>query len=305
MTAVLDTPTKSKSNSKARSVSPMKKVLIQSPHAANPNADYIPPIPALSVSSVGGFLSVTGSGSRVLSRRSRSATPIPPYEPPTEVFTPPREVTISPPQPPASKSKRSSSRSVSVGSSTAGGTGTGRVKKELPDIDWTMPMPPPSPGDDPLLLSGRPRRARVVGAATSQSPSSRLAESSPTRYDKEDEEEDTIQLDGHGMTGMEGLLDVNMDMDMDVPPSTDLSSDAGPLMPIFDLASVSQDGDYAAGWSDSDSDSETQPKNKNELGGEGQGEYTGRFTMMTVRTKADPPTSATRNRMEGWGRPIR
>ena len=27
--------------------------------------------------------------------------------------------------------------------------------------------------------------------------------------------------------------------------------------------------------------------------------------MLTVRTKADPPTSATRERMEGWGRPVR
>jgi hypothetical protein len=90
---------------------------------------------------------------------------------------------------------------------------------------------------------------------------------------------------------MENLLDVSMDMDL--PPSTDFSEADGAVMPIFDLAPMPDDVD--AGWSDSNSESEP----------EGEGEYTGKFTTMTVRTKADPPTSATRERMEGWGRPIR
>jgi hypothetical protein len=32
---------------------------------------------------------------------------------------------------------------------------TGGVKKELPEIDCTILTPPPGPGDDLLLLSGR------------------------------------------------------------------------------------------------------------------------------------------------------
>jgi len=226
---------------------------------------------------------------RVLSRRSRSATPIPPYEPPKEVFTPPREVTITPPFV-QSKSRRSRSKSRGARSRTPevrkGELGLG-VKKELPDIDWTLPMPPPSPGDDPLLLSGRPRRPRLG------------LRGEP--HDDEDEEEETMELDVHALGGMEGLMDVSMDeIDLDVPPSTDFS-DGEDAMPIFDLAG-GQDDDVGA-WSDSDDDSDGG-KGVGEAE-EGEGEYTGRFTMLTVRTKADPPTSATRERMEGWGRPVR
>lgn len=48
------------------------------------------------------------------------------------------------------------------------------------------------------------------------------------------------------------------------------------------------------GWSDSDDDVEMQ----------GQGEYTGKWKMKLVKIKNDPPSSATRTRMEHWGRPI-
>ena len=276
------TPTKTKE--KARSASPMKakRILIQSPHASNPDADFIPPV---SVSSRA-YLSATGSGSglgRALSRRSRSATPIPPYEPPKEVFTPPREVTISPLFV-QSKSRRSKSRGARSRTPEVGELGLG-VKKELPDIDWTLPMPPPSPGDDPLLLSGRPRRGTLG-----------LRGESHDDDEGEEEEEETMQLDVHALGRMEGLMDVSMDeIDPDIPPSTDFSNE-GDAMPVFDLAG-GQDDDGA--WSDSDDDSDGGE------GVEGEGEYTERFTMVTVRTKADPPTSATRERMEGWGRPIR
>jgi hypothetical protein len=302
-----ETPTKSKGGPKARSASPAKtkRVLIQSPHASNPNADFIPPV-SLSASAAGGYLSVTGSGSgsaRVLSRRSRSTTPIPPYEPPKEVFTPPREVTISPPV------QASTRRSRGVSKEVDGGVGVGRVKKELPEIDWSLPMPPPSPGDDPLLLSGRPRRARVEvegsssGQRTVNSPTKNRRflpveqSDSEEEVGREEQEEETMQIGEQHMTGMEGLMDISMDMDL--PPSTDDFSehDDGPAMPIFDLGAADND----AGWSDSDSEGE----DNGGWTGEGEGEYTGRFTMMTVRTKADPPTSSTRERMEGWGRPIR
>ena len=303
--APAETPTKAKAGPKARSASPAKtkRVLIQSPHASNPNADFIPPV-SLSASAAGGYLSVPGSGSaRVLSRRSRSATPIPPYEPPKEVFTPPREVTISPPV------QVSTRRSRGVSKEVDGGVGVGRVKKELPEIDWSLPMPPPSPGDDPLLLSGRPRRARVE---VERSSSGQRTASSPTKARRilpveqsdgeeeaggEEQEEETMQIGEQHMMGMQGLMDISMDMDL--PPSTDDFSehDDGPAMPIFDLGAADND----AGWSDSDSEGEDNGRGTRE----GEGEYTGRFTMMTVRTKADPPTSVTRERMEVWGRPIR
>ena len=121
-------------------------------------------------------------------------------------------------------------RGVSVGS------GAGRVKKELPDIDWTTPMPPPSPGDDPLLLSRRPRTRG--SAARSSSPS--LGGGSPTRGD---EEEEMLQLN-FGEQGMKGLMDV----DVDFPPSTDFSDHEGgqEAMPLFDLEEegASCVGDY-------------------------------------------------------------
>jgi len=37
---------------------------------------------------------------------------------------------------------------------------------------------------------------------------------------------------------------------------------------------------------------------------EQEGEYTGKFRVMQVPTKVDPPTSGTRERIEQWGRPI-
>ncbi|KAI5990370.1 hypothetical protein EDC04DRAFT_2989368 [Pisolithus marmoratus] len=45
------------------------------------------------------------------------------------------------------------------------------------------------------------------------------------------------------------------------------------------------------GWSDSDDDFNLT------------GEYTGKYKMLKIPTKADPPTSGTRERMEMWGRP--
>lgn len=109
-----------------------------------------------------------------LARARRSATPIPPYEPPPDIFTPPRQVFINPP---ATSTVRSSRRK----------TGTKAkkplkivIKQEMPDIDLTLPMPPPSPSDDPLLLVGTreapmeveryptpPRRHASVQAETS------------------------------------------------------------------------------------------------------------------------------------------
>jgi len=57
---------------------------------------------------------------------------------------------------------------------------------------------------------------------------------------------------------------------------------------VFNLAADGEDS-----WSSSDGGSSEQ-----------EGEYTGKFRVMNVPTKADPPTSGTRDRIEQWGRPI-
>jgi hypothetical protein len=57
---------------------------------------------------------------------------------------------------------------------------------------------------------------------------------------------------------------------------------------VFNLAANGEDS-----WSSSDDGSSEQ-----------EGEYTGKFRVMQVPTKADPPTSGTRERIEQWGRPI-
>ncbi|KAF7979307.1 hypothetical protein HWV62_43030 [Athelia sp. TMB] len=299
------TPTKLKSATS-------KRILIQSPHALNPDADFMPPM-ALSASAStsgrsgnDGLLTVSA---RTFSRRSKSTTPIPHYEPPTEVFTPPREITISPLQPPASRSRRKSH------AAPVSGEGSVRekkvvtvvvpgVKKEMPDVDLSTPMPPPSPGDDPLLLSGRPRarqsRSRGLESSPSRSGwgvgrSMRNSSEEPAAVIEEDEDMDeTMQFDLNAEDAMEGVMAGSM------PPTSDSAFDFGAgdgALPTFDLNAMPDDG----GWSDSD-DEDVNPAWG--AGNEGEGEYTGRFRMMKVPTKADPPTSGTRERMDEWGRPI-
>ncbi|KZP28154.1 hypothetical protein FIBSPDRAFT_1039810 [Athelia psychrophila] len=162
-------------------------------------------------------------------------------------------------------------------------------------------MPPPSPGDDPILLSGRPRARNARKG--------RMVESSPTRGGwgvgrsvrnssedpvpavvEDDDMDETMQLDLDDHGAMEGILAGS------IPPTSDSAFEDAPL-PLFDLHAAPDDG----GWSDSD-DEDVNPAWG--MGTEGEGEYTGRFRMMKVPTKADPPTSGTRGRMDEWGRPI-
>ncbi|KAG1744217.1 hypothetical protein EDB19DRAFT_1696379 [Suillus lakei] len=103
------------------------------------------------------------------------------------------------------------------------------VKREPPEIDLSA-MRPPSPTEDPLLLS-----ARRVGSTARSRLTPVFSSSSPRRHTN---------------------------------------------------ARDTQSGE----WTDTDS--------------EGEGEYTGRFKMFQVPTKADPPTSGTKARMEEWGRPV-
>ncbi|KAI0287106.1 hypothetical protein BC826DRAFT_1046517 [Russula brevipes] len=57
--------------------------------------------------------------------------------------------------------------------------------------------------------------------------------------------------------------------------------------PIFNFAADGEDSSSSDG-----------------TGSEQEGEYTGKFRVVHVPTKADPPTSTTRGRIEQWGRPI-
>jgi hypothetical protein len=58
---------------------------------------------------------------------------------------------------------------------------------------------------------------------------------------------------------------------------------------VFDLTANGEDS-----WSSSDGGGSSEQ----------EGEYTGKFRVLQVPTKADPPTSGTRERAEQWGRPI-
>lgn len=252
-----------------------KKVVVKSPHATNPEADYILPTfltaenRELMKKNVAVRRAILGAkGSR------RSATPIPPYEPPSDVFTPPREVFLSPG--PSKNISRSSKRKSTTNSTKRKGLRLNttnlpvQVKQEIPDdIDLLAPMPPPSPTDDPLLLSGplEPEpKLETFGDGESQ-PSSQAQAEVDMSYNKEDQ---PVEADS---------MEMGDSYDVDVMPVN-----------LFDWNVGTADG---GGWTDSDDDEE-----------EGEGEYTGKWKMMKVRTKQDPPSSATRTRQERWGRPI-
>jgi hypothetical protein len=192
------------------------------------------------------------------------------------------------------------------------------VKKELPDIDLSAPMPPPSPSDDPLLLSGpilppsstptrlyKDRQHKEIGVITSASltqplrrpmrPFVTTASSSPL---------DTV----------EGIQPLHWARHTDPDSSTDLSMmdmDEGVAdisrFPLFDLNFDLPPSSDAGGCNDSDEDDHAlrgscHAEDREVV--EGEGEYTGKWRMITLRTKLDPPSSATRQRMEEWGRPI-
>jgi hypothetical protein len=217
--------------------------LIRSPHADNGKADFILPVPSPT--------------RQHLSAQARSSTPVPPYEPPCERFTPPREVVR--PSPRVSKSsKRKKTLSITI-------------KKEPPEIDLSR-LPPPSPTDDPLLLHGRVRRPRPsVPTNARETP---VLESTPPRPGKQLSPLNPCALD-FSLPGIPSDVDDNEDIE-------------SLKQPVFDLAANGEDS-----WSSSDGGSSEQ-----------EGEYTGKFRVMQVPTKADPPTSGTRARIEQWGRPI-
>ncbi|CDO73904.1 hypothetical protein BN946_scf185016.g61 [Trametes cinnabarina] len=274
------TPTRS--SSQHRSQSPSKRSLFLSPHHSNPNADFIPPLPTIS--------------RRSLSARRRSATPVPPYEPPRERFTPPREIVHTPPRATQSPSKISkSSKRKSNSAKTAKNTKklVIVIKKEAPEVDLSEPPPPPSPTDDPLLLKGEERPARrqqnsrlsemMASSSSYARDTPSVASSSPVNPPQDD-----------GRIGIGRIPDLNSSMDVGMRDtsfdSMDDSFAAGASAPIFDFTNAAVD----EGDSDSDESDDFDQT----------GEYTGKFKVLTVPTKADPPSSCTRSRQEAWGHPI-
>ncbi|KAG6917768.1 hypothetical protein DXG01_001173 [Tephrocybe rancida] len=222
----------------------------RSPAPSNPQADFLP-------------------------SRTRRTTPIPAYEPPTDVFTPPRVVILTPLAVPKS-SKRKTPASKPKGKKRAS-TAELFIKTEPPVIDLSAPMAPPSPTDDPILLSGfssspvRPRQLRDAGVNTTP-PRPRISNSLPPS---------SSPTDGPFPWA---------------PPSVLSSSPTNAPHPIFTQPIIDNITDWSSPprpASASTPDSETE-----------EGEYTGRFRTLAVRTKLDPPSSATRERMEEWGRPI-
>ncbi|KII84684.1 hypothetical protein PLICRDRAFT_179487 [Plicaturopsis crispa FD-325 SS-3] len=250
----LESPTRTRfSTTSTTTTTPTRSrasLLLQSPHAANPDADFLPPIPA----------------SLSTSRRARkSVTPVPPYEPPSEHFTPPREVLITPRATKSTRRRSGGARPSSGGSAKK--VLRVSVKREPPHIDLSRPMPPPSPTDDPLLLSGPPAKPRRFHA---KARSAHVEHASPPA------------------------------LNFSVAPSTDDFSMADAtgddILPLFDLSGAVPHS--RGGWSSS------EHSHSDDSAEEGTGEYTGRFRMMQVPTKVDPPTSGTRGRMDAWGRPV-
>ena len=232
-------------------------------------------------------------------RSRRSVTPIPPYEPPSVVLTSPREVMAAPTFTNKRKSKSKAHARPSAIKIVP-------VKKELPDIDLGAPMPPPSPTDDPILLSGpfgpptstpsRPRSSQDRAFVPSVSESTQTDDiCGQNPFGDILDSEDLPYYDWRPHTRPDTLN--TSDSLMDVHPS---DADVAPVeLPTFNLDDLPPSSDA---WSDSDDD------NRSEIGQEameeGEGEFTGRWRTLLVKTKQDPPSSATRARMEQWGRPV-
>ncbi|KAH7882831.1 hypothetical protein F5I97DRAFT_136267 [Phlebopus sp. FC_14] len=231
--------------------SPSKRILYDSLHAANVNADYIP------------------SGtcpSRKCKLRARSTTPS--YEAPRERFTPPREIEITSLD--NSRIAKAARRGVSEKPKRPS---PAYVKRERPEVDLSQALRPPSPTDDPLLLSdGHSTKSsplRCCATPTfSSSPFGGPSFSDPPKSF-------AARLSGGRINDFGG-------------------QDDSDILPVFNLP----DRDYQTNpdddWSDSEDEDEFNLT----------GEYTGKYKILKVPTKADPPTSGTRERMVSWGRPV-
>lgn len=251
-------------SSKPNSKSQTQPLELLSPHAKSPLADYIPT----------SLLTASPRAGRSGAARRRSVTPIPPYEPPPERFTPPREIIVSPIGSGATKKKERKKRSSQLHMPH-------RVKQEPPDVDLTAPLPPPSPGDDPILLVGTPTPERVRRRRSS------------------------------GLSKETSLVDFEMDLNLPEGSvrnaiGTDSSSRiAAPsprraVAPVFDFSGVENEDSSHVDFNDGDlyttapapdcgamdSDSSDEDLEGPSMG---EGDFTGRFLEYHKRTKDGPP----------------
>ncbi|KAJ3850331.1 hypothetical protein EV368DRAFT_45547 [Lentinula lateritia] len=256
--------------------------LMRSPHTLNPKADYIPPYRTDSDEEP---TNVENDQLRwpytkkavQMGRRSVTPTTIPPYEPPLVVFTPPREVVHSPVTS-TTKSKRK----------VKGLRLDLQIKSEPPDIDYlNAPMPPPSPTDDPLLLSGPPEGSCTPSRSRTMRDASVFADFAQNirKQPSFALEEELVQEDDRSTDSME----------LDMQPHEYAEMEG---IPYFGFGLEGFTVASAGAWSDSDE--EVSFGLSYDVG---IGEFTGHWRMTQVPTKADPPSSTTRTRMDDWGRP--
>jgi hypothetical protein len=202
------------------------------------------------------------------------------------------------------------------------------IKKEPPEIDLSEPMPPASPTDDPLLLSGppeedlTPRRNRhspisPFKSSHRSSPAVSRSEmhlhpflrsnSSPFRSF------DTTSRTPRGASPSASTLPPSSPIDDELP------SDAAQFVPAalsseesMEMDQPIHSGDYDGplpvlfdNMADPVSDSDDDDDAENTVGQMrmGEGEYTGKWTDYFVHTQRDPPSSATKTRREIWGNP--
>lgn len=268
----------------------------QSPHAHNPSADYIPPN------------HLFANEEKSVSYRRRSVTPIPPYEPPPERYTPPREIVVSPTS--TSEKKPTGKRTVTKKRNSTKSERPlphMRIKTEPPEVDLS-PAPPASPGDDPILLIGPPQTSKEKHSAE-QGNTSKIIDIEMDLELPEHERRAPLQPNG-ALAGPSYTRSSSS-----IPPAFDFSNlndDAGEAnatwtddttsdMHFDNLVQENIDACQTSDdWSDSDSDHEQDTEGLTI----GKGDFTGKFMAYFSPIKMDPPTSQTRERMEEWGRPI-
>ncbi|KAG9311656.1 hypothetical protein JVU11DRAFT_7891 [Chiua virens] len=180
--------------------------------------------------------------------------PLTPTLPDKSIDTP-REVILTPRATPKPMKRKVTSRSKRAAT---------KVKSEPPEIDLSK-VRPPSPSDDPLLLSGTPSmrspplRARFTPVFPS-SPTDAARIAPPVSF--------AARLSGVGA--------------YEDSPDTEVHA-----LPVFDAPRAVTEMSDA--WSDSDDDELNLT-----------GEYTGKYKILKVPTKAGPA----RKRMDSWGRPV-
>ena len=135
------------------------------------------------------------------------------------------------------------------------------VKLEMPDVDLNAPMPPPSPGDDPLLLSG------------SLQPSSPFSESDIPVHRPPQSPPPFRRTVSPSLPKASNILPSSP------PPGLSSSGLQDEDPPLFHLLNPDQ-------WSNSD-DSDSGAPVRGSPAKRGEGEFTGKFLEVLVKTKKD------------------